>query len=406
MKNKIYYINIMNNETIKILNILKSYNVKIQIDLLSKNKYFMKLYSNLKNILRKLNISNSIISKKKILNFKITDYLKDNDFTSDEINLYITNKIKYCYQFQYQNNIIIYFTKKNLEESVIPKLIIHMFLIIKMLKILFNRDFDKNIQKVTFFETDQKKVFPKKKNNILSPNEINSGLTFLDFHKNGDIILYRKQEILKVLIHELIHSNLIDQKIIFSKNMKDFSNLFCVNYEILLNEAFTESFATIINIFYLHINFRMNIKLLDVMFYNEMLYSTYISTKIMDYYDIDNIVDVIKNNKLGSLSQDSDSSVSASWTTPRGIPCKTIFPQKTNVFAYYILKNIILKNHIDLGKILSKYDINNNYKINNDYCVNDLIKLILNNIQFLDSKSFIINDKNKSLRMCLYEIKL
>ena len=253
-----------------------------------------------------------------------------------------------------------------------------------MLKILFNRDFDKNIQKVTFFETEQKKVFPKKKNNILSPNEINSGLTFLDFHKNGDIILYRKQEILKVLIHELIHSNLIDEKIIFSKNMKDFSNLFCVKYDILLNEAFTESFATILNIFYIHINAKFNIKLLDVMFYNELLYSTYISTKIMNYYDINNIDDVIKNNTL----------------------CKTIFPQKTNVFAYYILKNIILKNHIDLGKILSKYDLNNDYKINNEYCVNALIKLILNNIKFLDNKSFIVNDKNKSLRMCLYEIKL
>jgi hypothetical protein len=399
----------MDNETIKILNILKNYNIKINVDLLSKNKYFMNLYKNIKNILNKLKINDNYnnISKKNILNFKIKDYLKDNDFTSNEINLYITNKIKYCYEFYYENNIIIYFTKKNLQKSSAPKLIIHMFTIIKMLKILFNRDFDKNIQKVTFFETDQKKVFPKKKNNILSPNEINSGLTFLNFHKNGDIILYRKEEILKVLIHELIHSNLIDEKIIFSKNIKNFSNLFCVNYTILLNEAFTESFATIINIFYIHINSKLNNKLLDVMFYNEILYSTYISTKIMNYYDIDNIENVIKNNKLWSLSQDSDTNVSASGiTTPRGIRCKNIFPQKTNVFAYYILKNIILKNHIKLGNILSKYDLNNDYKINNEYCVNELIKLILNNVKFLDSKSFIINDKNKSLRMCLYEMKL
>jgi hypothetical protein len=376
----------MNNETIKILNILKNYDAKIKVDLLSKNKYFMNLYKNIKNILNKLKINDNYnnISKKNILNFKIKDYLKDNDFTSNEINLYITNKIKYCYEFYYENNIIIYFTKKNLQKSSAPKLIIHIFTIIKMLKILFNRNFDKNIQKVTFFETDQKKIFPKKKNNILSPNEINSGLTFLNFHKNGDIILYRKEEILKVLIHELIHSNLIDEKIIFSKNIKNFSNLFCVNYDILLNEAFTESFATIINIFYIHINFKLNNKLLDIMFYNEILYSTYISTKIMNYYDIDNIENVIKNKTL----------------------CKTIFPQKTNVFAYYILKNIFLKNHINFGKILSKYDINNDYKINNEMCINDLIKLILNNIQFLDNKSFAINDKNRSLRMCLYEIKL
>ena len=101
----------------------------------------------------------------------------------------------------------------------------------------------------TVAEIDREKLekkFPKK-NEILGPNEVNSGLTFLDVHKNGDIILYRKEELLKVLIHELIHSNLIDEKIIFSGSINEFSKLFCVNYNILLNEAFTESFATIIN---------------------------------------------------------------------------------------------------------------------------------------------------------------
>lgn len=371
--------NIFCKDTYKLLKLLDNYDVSIPSKNITENKYFMGLYRNIKNIFKKQNKLINISSLNLIENFNINTYLSNNEFTSEGIHNSIIKDIKYGYEIISDNNTIIYFTKTKIINSKIPVIITHMFTIIKILKILFNRS--DNHQKVTYFETYNKKTFPKNNKIILGPHEVNSGLTFLDFHKNGDIILYRKEEILKVLIHELIHSNLIDQKIIFSNKIKNFSDMFCVKYNILLNEAFTESFATLINIFYIHIINNLDKDMLNIMFKNELRYSTYICSKIIKYYDIKKIEDIIKDKNN----------------------CTNNFPQKTNVFAYYILKNILLQNYISFGDILNKYTIN--YKVNDELCIVNIINLITTNIKKFDKKIINIkSDKNNSLRLCLYEL--
>jgi hypothetical protein len=376
--------------TKKLLKLLDSYNISITNQNISENKYFMELYKNIQHImLNNIKIKNIIKNPIKFIKItllqivNINNYLEDNEFTSVGIKKSIINDLKYGYEIKYDNNIIVYFSKNIILSNKIPIVIIHMFTIIILLKILFNRDTSNNIQKVIYFETENKKRFPKDNNVILGPHEVNSGLTFLDFHKNGDIILYRKEEILKVLIHELIHSNLIDQKIIYSDKIKNFSNAFCVNYNILLNEAFTETFATLINLFYIHIIGNLDIKYLNTMFKNELRYSTYICSKIIKYYNINKIEHIIKNKNN----------------------CIKNFPQKTNVFAYYILKNILLNNHITFSTILSKHTLN--YKVNNELCITYIINLISSQIKELDKSIINIkSDKNNSLRLCLYELNI
>jgi hypothetical protein len=361
--------NIMNN----IMNILKKYKIKINKNKITKNNYFIKIYDKMKNILKDILINDIKIIEN---NFDPSLYLNDNEFTSKNIKDIIIKELKYQYEIIFENNIIVYYSKNKIVNKC-PKIIIDMFTIIKTLKILFNRDDISHHQKIIFYETLEKKKFPKK--GTLGPNEINSGLTFVDLHKNGNIILYRKEELLKVLIHELIHSNLIDIEIILTKKSKEFNDFFCVNYKILLNEAYTETFATIINIFYINIINNLSKKDLDNMFFNEMKYSTYICSKIMKYYNISSVNDIIKlDNK-----------------------CISIFPQKTNVFSYYILKNILLYNHISFGNILEKYNVY--YKVNSEECINEIIKLIINNISSLDNRIIKnLNDNNNSLRLCLY----
>lgn len=368
----------LSNETTNLLKILdnipKNNFIKTYF---TQNKFFINFYKNMKKVMKKININNISVS---LINETPDKYLNDNAFTSKNIINKIFLKLKYCYKFTFENNTIIYFTKsKKYNKNVIN----HMFKIIKLLKILFNRNnYD---QTVIYFETDEKKKFPKNKATILGPDNVNSGLTYLDIHKNGEIILYRKQELLKVLIHELIHSNLIDSKIIFSKNLKSFSNNFCVTYNILLNEAFTESFATIINIFYIHITCKFKINFLNNMLYNELIYSNYVCSKIIKFYNISKISDVVKNGDF----------------------CKNNFPQKTNVFAYYILKNILLTKYIEFGNILQKYTSSKDYKLCCEEGIIELINLIMKNINILDNNIINIkNDNNKTLRLCLYELML
>ena len=117
------------------------------------------------------------------------------------------------------------------------------------------------------------------------------------------------------------------------------------------------------------------------MFVNEFNYSNYICSKIKTYYKIDKISHIIKRS-----GEDKE--------------CIDYFPQQTNVFSYYFLKNILLKNHILLGKLLKKYTYN--YKIIDNICVSNIMKLLIKNIPDLDNRLKKITDKNKSLKMSLY----
>ena len=348
---------------------------------ITSNTFFMILYKDLNNIIKKTNIDAKNIFIKSIDIKEITTYLDDNDFTSKNMQKHIVDTLKHGYEITYLNNTIIYFTSKDINSKTIPKLIKHMMFIIVLLKKLFKREYS---QKLIYFETNKKKEFPRKNNKkitTLTPDNVNTAVTYLDLHKNGNIILYRKEEAIKVLIHELIHSNLIDEKLIFTNKNSEFTKLFCTNYKILLNEAFTETIACIINIFIIHIINNFKISELDKMFLNEFVYSTYICSKIKTYYKIDKISHIIRNNK-----QDKE--------------CIDYFPQQTNVFSYYFLKNILLKNHIILGKLLKKHSID--YKIIDNICVTNIMKLLIKNIEDLDNRLIKINDKNKSLKMSVY----
>jgi hypothetical protein len=62
---------------------------------------------------------------------------------------------------------------------------------------------------ITLYLTNLKKTFPSKDGVVLGEDNVNSGVTVFD----GDdrhIVIYRKEEIYKVLLHELIHAYQID----------------------------------------------------------------------------------------------------------------------------------------------------------------------------------------------------
>ena len=371
-------------DTVKLLNILKNKKCKftdINIDFLNidNNSFLIKLYNDMKRFLKK-DIKRDLI-KISEKNFNKNDYIIGNNFLSENNASYIVKKLKYSYLILYKNIEIIYCTKSKLKKVTLPKVIEHMIIIINFMKNIFKNN---HKQKIVYFETLNKKLFPEK-NEILDIDNVNSGVTYLEHnHKCGDITLYRKEEVLKVLIHELIHSHLIDFHIISSKNSKLINDLFCSNYKILLNEAFTETFATIINLFYININInkKSSKKYLNEMLLNEIVYSNYISSKIFNYYKINSINEIIKKNG----------------------DCNTNFMQKTNVFSYYILKNIFLFSLYDFCSLYKKYS--KIYKINNEHFIMEIIELINNKKTDFDKRLIKVNDRNKSLRLCLYELDI
>lgn len=151
----------------------------------------------------------------------------------------------------------------------------------------------------------------------LSRTNVNSGASLY----NSWIQIFRREEILKVLIHELIHyleldinvyANIIDEKC-------SHINIHSKSNNILVNEAYTEFLAI-----YLHTMYITKIKY-PYSFQNEF-WKLYI---LEEKYTIYQINKIFKNYSIPNLEY---------FRNPNN------FIQYTNVISYYILKYLFLIN--------------------------------------------------------------
>ena len=209
-----------------------------------------------------------------------------------------TKMLKFQYIFTFLQNKIYFITNKQLPSTLTNttnplknkqiKQIVDILFLMETLKMIFGRKSFEQI--ITIFDLNSKKKLPTKYrshkqqdksasfseiNNIIGPNQCNSGLTELDNHKNGPIIIYRQEELIKVCIHELFHSNLIDFEFIISSISKNFEKEYCFHYPVLLNEAYTESLALIINTMYIGIMLNKSETYINQMYEKEVKYSIY-----------------------------------------------------------------------------------------------------------------------------------
>lgn len=133
-----------------------------------------------------------------------------------------------------------YYTKNNFNDLIIDKYIYIISYIISL---------SKNKHNINIYLThlDDKKVF----NNKYSTININSGLTIYKDKLGSDCYIYRKEESVKVLIHELLHAIYVsnipnDSSIVNNYNKKYKINTKTIN----INETYTEIWAKLLNCFF------------------------------------------------------------------------------------------------------------------------------------------------------------
>ena len=362
--------NTLTSNSLKIINDIN--NKKNDIIKLSNNNFFNKLKSNFIKIYKKYdnNIKNIEINK-------IKNELNENSYFVGESIRKKIKKLKNGYLVKINNIEISFFSNKSL--SIVRKILLKKIKIVSSLKKLFNRE--NATQQITIYDINEKKKLPNKNNLTIGPCHCNSGYCNVipSENKNGSIVLYRNEELIKVLIHESIHGNFIDYSIITNQYKSNMDKKICTNYNILLNESFTETLACLINIILVNYYTKINI---DTIFKNEVKHMINIFVKIINHYDINKMDDIIVKNG-----------------------CKKYFKQSTNVFSYYILKtlNYIYINHF--LKIMKK-NCNNYYAINNNSFNEEYINFVFNKINNLDKYIYKRKIKNKSLRLSLYELKI
>lgn len=338
---------------------------------------FKKMYN-----LRKIKTKRNYIYYINNYNINIPDKIKQilnkfqNGYFADlDVKLYVENNINNCNYYQFQHMNFYYFYNDMIDDQ----LLIHIYLISKWIYII------KPKNKITFiyFDTPLKKEYNGEEFKYLSSQNINTGLSSDDY-----IMLWRKEEILKVLIHELIHY--LDMDIKHDEELYDIIkyNIGKIDYPILINESITELQSQFLHTLYLSIFIKGNHYENFKMMYNyEQIFSWYQFAKIMKFY---NIKDYNVNNLINN------------------------FNQTTNVFSYYILKSLMTLHFSDLLFTFDHFKIfiNSTYQ----HCNVDKCNVIIKYIKKIYYESFnkytkllnkiinMLNINDQSLRMTIFGI--
>tara|TARA_Y100000768_G_scaffold208040_1_gene156693 strand:- start:1089 stop:2243 length:1155 start_codon:yes stop_codon:yes gene_type:complete len=327
--NKIKISNSIDNE---LINIIKKYIDDMNIDITDKNisKF---IYENIKNSVNDINnIHHDYVLKDSMFNNSI----KESTFFDKKIINNIYNNLHYVYNinFFYKNInffVNIYFKEKiNVEEYIkYIKLIICICLKNKVIE-------DKEEFIFDLYLTDEKKKFNYKFPNCIESYNINSG--YSRFGNNMYICIYRKEEWIKVFIHECLHTFNLDfhDELINFKNL--FSSIFNCSSDFNVNESFVEFWARIFNCglftYFLKNNisfkdfntiFKLNINI-------EMIFSVIQANKLLNKFELNYNKIIDKNNKI------------------------IIYKEKTNAFCYYVITSILLFNFEKVIKWFNMYN--------------------------------------------------
>ena len=229
---------------------------------------------------------------------------------------------------------------------------------------------------INYHLSDEKKMIHKK--GILTKNNVNSGSCMIT-SDHSVINIWRKEEILKVTLHELIHALYFDKY----KDTNDLINHYRIRYNVSslimnTNEAYTELWANLMNCYLISKNETNQEELFNTLVSLEKCFSNFQAHKIIYHTNISNNKNIVDINK------------------------------NTSVIAYYIIRSE-LYNNLDGFLNHCSLDINNeNYlKIKDSHSwilfLKSLKKITKNNRRF--------NKKNKdiqykTIRMSLLELKV
>ena len=243
-----------------------------------------------------------------------------NEFVELYLMEHIHNELKYkhIYTINYKNLDIMLniYSKTNSLSSIVINDIIERVIVCGLFK---STEQNININVDIYLTPFKKKYNYYKPLEILGPREINSGASIVG-HK---LFVFRKEELNKVLVHELVHYLSIDLHDVPFNNFSDYFNVNS-NNTVLLNEAYTEIMGLLINTCI----YSNKVSVVKESLNKELKYSIYQSAKILTIFKFENAFHFFKK-----------------------CDCEN-FKQNTDIFSYFIVKTAVL---MDLDEFLTLY---------------------------------------------------
>jgi hypothetical protein len=320
-------------------------------------------------------------------------------FISEDIRKYIKNKgnvrIKYKLKILRREIEIDFFLFEinnfKLEKYIdyLDKRVIMMKLVLYYMIKNSSKECNNKLHIIVYL-TEIEKFLPKKRGEIIGPENVNSGYSYVCV-KSGLIVVFRREEWFKVFIHESMHSFGMEfSNMKLNELNKELGEIFKINVEINLFEAYTEFWAELINIGVISYvnnvrNKRNYIKNVEKSLDIERFYSIYQAKKILEFNNI------LYKNLLEK---------------------ETRYKENSSVFSYYIIKCIMM---INLNRIINWCYKNNKNFIKFEKTTNNLksfLKLIREISEKDKTKKILENSNNllnnnyigKNLRMSVIEI--
>lgn len=276
----------------------------------------------------------------KIIEEGITN-LGKNNFCSEKIyeKILLNRDTHKSYHYGYKKDDtsfhFYFFSKKPPSNSFLKKLVITT-------NVICDDCLDKPKKiSILFCDTGFKKMLPDRKE-MIGPNEVNSGsTTFIGDERM--IHIWRREERIKVYIHELLHAMGVETETIRDVfKVEPFMKHFNVDIPLLLlGEAYVETYATYLNLFVYFVIDRASkperSEIIDG-FNLEVEYSTYQVSKLLYHFGY-RFVREIYNKKGVKRDKFVDK-----------------WKEDSNVFSYYLIKWGLLSN---ICKMFEMCDIKN-----------------------------------------------
>lgn len=193
---------------------------------------------------------------------------------------------------------------------------------------------------VFFYFTSLKKsiVNNADNSNILYEKNVNTGFT-MTCPKKSEIVIYRKEEFLKVFIHEIFHNFALDFSDMHTKNVHDkVKRLFKLKTRVNLFEAYTEFWAEFINALFCSF-FSIRNKNDEDAFLEEANYLINLEVS-HSFFQMAKVL-----NRMGLTYQDLYANNKES-EERRNL----YYIEKTHILSYYIIKAILMNSYQDFLK--------------------------------------------------------
>lgn len=306
------------------MNVLKQ-TIHLSHDILS-NETFDLYYNKIRESVYKTNKLNYVLTRHRNYHPIIMSSLIDNNYVGiKNLREYISSNTVGYVRTTIQmvgREVVIYYVLFNKEDFNLNfEYYTHLIISYIIFCSTFNNKCSKKLTIYLYLTPFKKEL--NENDTVIGANNVNTGVTYSCIN-NNEICVYRKEEFLKVLFHELIHSMGLDSKKINSQEfVRKMNETFRVSTTNNYFEAYTEFLAVHYYLmfisFYLGETKNQSLQYLRKLLKNEIYFSMFQMNKVLNHNGL-SYDDLVKNVNTN------------------------LYKESSNVFAYYILKTIMLYN--------------------------------------------------------------